>query len=75
MLIFLIALQATIAAIVVGDSDALGLNRTLVSWLVILNIPISIFANQIKALGAAGVRRSPLQHPDGQAPGEEPAER
>jgi hypothetical protein len=65
LLILLLELQALIAGVVLTDPGVLGLNRTIVSWLVILNPVLTLVGNQLKAIGASGPGRSPLQQPPG----------
>ena len=63
LLILLLAVQSLIAGVVLTDPDTLGLNRTIVSWLIIVNPVLTLVANQLKALGAPGKGASPMQQP------------
>ena len=75
LLIVLLAVQALIAGIVLSDADALGLNRTIVSWLIIVNPVLTLVGNQLKALGARAGGQSPLQQPPGDPVADRPEER
>ena len=50
--LFLIAIQAMLAVIVVARPETLGLSPITVTWLSILNVGIGVGLNQLRKFGA-----------------------
>lgn len=50
----LLVFQGMLAAIIVADAEALGLNKVIISWMSVFNVGVGIALNQLKALFSVG---------------------
>ena len=50
--LFLIAIQAMLAVIVVARPETLGLSPITVTWLSIINVGVGVFLNQLEKFGS-----------------------